>query len=113
MRNLIFALCFALCTFTSAGLWAAETDGLCGGWTVHEELDAEALADFQKGAAQVKGYTLRPISCSTQVVAGLNYCFLCSVKKNGRVSYGALNLYRNLRGEVEVSDFRLIPMKKE
>lgn len=94
----------------------AGTEMLCGGWTVQEEIDADARRTFAKGAKQVSQYRLTPISCSTQVVAGLNYCFLCVARPGqgptaGRSAYAALNLYEDLSGNVEVTGFRLIPLQ--
>lgn len=90
---------------------------ICGGWMLQPKIDADALDVFQKAAEQVKSYSLAPISCSTQVVAGINYCFLCTVKPkkspSGRVAYGALNVYQNLQGNVEVTNLRIIPMNAE
>ncbi|MDO5113069.1 MAG: hypothetical protein Q4E67_01710, partial [Planctomycetia bacterium] len=112
MKTLVSLFVLGLC-FTLTPVMLAEEEAkeiLCGGWQIQPILDAPSLEVFQKGAALVKDYRLKPISCATQVVAGLNYCFLCAAQpeKMGETgSFAVLNLYVNLQGKVEMTGFRL------
>ncbi|MDO4585300.1 MAG: hypothetical protein Q4D62_14515 [Planctomycetia bacterium] len=117
MKMFFSMVVFGLCVTMMPSLHAEEAEGvLCGGWQIQPQLNADSLDIFQKGAVSVKEYRLKPISYATQVVAGLNYCFLCTAepkKKGNWGSYAVLNLYVNLQGKVEMTGFRLIPLQVE
>lgn len=48
-----------------------------GGWTSHQEPDEFAIKVFSEALRGFTGVKYTPITVATQVVAGINYCFLC------------------------------------
>ncbi len=74
--------------------------GLDGGWQVREDLSIteEAQAAFDKA---VKDSEQKAVALlGTQVVAGINYCFLC--RTGMTPSYQLVYIYENLQGDAEV-----------
>lgn len=75
-----------------------------GGWTSHHEPDEDAMQVFSealRGFARVK-YT--PITVATQVVAGINYCFLCdamTLAKEPKKFHVYVYVFRPLPGQGE------------
>ena len=44
---------------------------------------------------------------ATQVVAGLNYCFLSEVLQNGQIVYELVYVYRDLSGNASITRVEL------
>ncbi|MEM1204163.1 MAG: hypothetical protein AAGN66_13115 [Acidobacteriota bacterium] len=54
------------------------TQNVVGGWTgFGSKIDAEAKKAFDQALEGLVGASYKPLAVATQVVAGLNYCFLC------------------------------------
>lgn len=83
----------------------APEDIVAGGWTIHQDgteptLPAEAKEAFDKAAADLTDGTYRPIAyLGSQVVAGANYAFLCTVSGRGLC---VVKVYRDPSGEASV-----------
>ena len=83
---------------------------LSGGWQRPEnnEISPEARAAFDKAMENLTGVDYEPKSLlGTQVVAGMNYCFLCkaTVVYPGAEPYDALvYIYADLQGNAEITD---------
>ena len=83
---------------------------LAGGWTVPDspEPDEAALAAFEKATADVEGTSYLPVALlSTQVVAGINYRFLCEAHpgiNEDETEYDVLLIYEDLDGNAELTD---------
>ncbi len=54
---------------------------ITGGYSEHRQLNAEDLKFFNEVSESYGGLELTPITVSTQVVAGFNYCYRCKNKK--------------------------------
>ncbi len=95
---------FAL-TMGGAKEAAAET---VGGWTLTGgEITQEAQSAFDKAGKTLLGAEYQPIALlGTQLVSGMNYCFLCEaavVYPGGEPYYVLMYIYQNLQGEAEVT----------
>lgn len=75
---------------------------LCGGYSEQRPLTAEDSAVFAKATEPYAYLGLRPLSVSTQVVAGTNYLFTCEMKAFGGPAK-----------EVNVKIFRPLPGRGE
>ena len=78
---------------------------LCGGFSEQRPLTAEDSAVFAKAAEPYAYLNLRPLSVSTQVVAGMNYLFVCEMKAfGGPAKEARVKIFRPLpgRGEPEL-----------
>lgn len=71
-----------------------------GAFSEQRELTEDDLAVFAKATAEYGYLNLEPVSVSTQVVAGLNYCFVCrSVGSDGNASDCNVLVFKPLSGE--------------
>ena len=78
---------------------------LCGGFSEQRPLTAEDSAVFAKAAEPYAYLNLKPLSVSTQVVAGMNYLFVCEMKAfGGPAKEARVKIFRPLpgRGEPEL-----------
>ncbi len=84
---------------------APEDPIVVGGWTISQDgeepaLPAEAKEAFDKAAADLTDGTYRPIAyLGSQVVAGTNYAFLCTVSGRGLC---VVKVYKDLEGNASV-----------
>lgn len=107
----IFALILAGVTLLSVSACrkSAENepnkDGIVGGWTEkNEELSEEELAIFNDATQYVCDVSLEPIKLiGTQVVAGLNYKFLCSATDEAGEHKVVVTVYHDLQGNNSVT----------
>lgn len=90
-------------------------EGLMGGWTQAESpLVTEALrAIFEKALEGLAGTAYEPLALvSSQVVAGMNYCFLCEaqlVYPGAQSNYALVYIYADLNGGAEISEIVMLP----
>ena len=82
--------------------------GLAGGKTLQEETGDDAAAAFAKAMEGFAGVGYDPITLlATQVVAGMNYDFLCKgapVVPNAEPFYAIVTVYAALDGTARVTD---------
>lgn len=87
---------------------AEET--LAGGWTHPEDtaITDEARAAFDKALEGFTGVAYEPVALiGTQVVAGMNYCFLCkatTVYPGAQPREALVYIYADLQGNAEITD---------
>ena len=75
---------------------------LCGGYSEQRPLTAEDSAVFAKATEPYAYLGLKPLSVSTQVVAGMNYRFACE-----------MNAFGGPAKQVDVKIFRPLPARGE
>ena len=106
MKKLIsIVLVLILC-----GTIALSEGMLAGGWTLRdltEPMTEEEVALFEKAFEGFVGVGYEPVAIlSTQVVAGMNYCFLCratTVTAQPVTYWAYVYIYADLEGNAEVS----------
>jgi len=76
-----------------------EREILCGGFTGQRDLTAEDLEIFRSALGPAAD-TLFPISVATQVVAGLNYRFVCNAPSGQKT----VTVYQDLQGGLSILD---------
>lgn len=98
-----------LCALSACGRKEAP---VAGGWTANSEFGAvtlpeEAQAAFDKAMVSYEGDKLTPVAfLGTQVVAGINYQFLCQ-GKDGLVK---ATVYQDLGQNAEVTNTEAVPV---
>ncbi len=108
---LISALCL-----TGAACSCKKDDpqepALSGGWTRASSpvITSDIQAVFDKAVAGKVGVSYIPVAyLASQVVAGTNHLFLCSVERIGKdpdATYALVTLYEDLQGSVSITDVR-------
>ena len=104
MKRMI-ALMLAVLVLVSSG---AIAEGLLGGWTVAEEngITEDLQAVFDKAMEKLMGVSYEPVAyLGSQVVAGLNHCFLCKatvIYPNAAPAYKLVYIYQDLEGNAEI-----------
>ena len=82
--------------------------GLTGGWeaTVETAIPQEAQEAFDTAMEGLLGVDYEAVDLlATQVVAGMNYCFLCRTKvvaPDAAPDYAFVYIYRDLKGGAEI-----------
>ncbi|MBO4297885.1 MAG: hypothetical protein J5998_03725, partial [Clostridia bacterium] len=107
----LFAVLLALVMLMSG---AAMAEGmLVGGWSACESealpLPEDAAAAFDKALEGFVGSNVTPVALlASQVVAGTNYCFLCSVTPvvpDAESHWALVYVYADLNGGAELMGF--------
>ena len=87
-----------------------------GGWAVAEDpaMDDARSAVFAKAMEQLVGVDYVPVAClGTQLVAGMNYCFLAQatvVYPGAQPKYVLVYVYEDLSGNAEIMNFADMPV---
>ena len=63
---------------------SSPKEAVVGGYSEAHKLSDEERALFDSVAAEIAGVKYEPINVSTQIVAGVNYRFLCKGKEQER-----------------------------
>lgn len=87
-------LCLGACASTNRTAMKNSGETLCGGYTAQREISAEELEMFKKATTEMEE-ELTPLSVATQVVAGINYRFVCTDC--------TITIFKPLKGEPVVS----------
>ena len=88
---------------------------LPGGWYEPEtpEITEDAQAVFDKALEPLTGVNYVPVALlEEQVVAGMNYCYLCEatiVYPGEEMSYALVYIYQDLDGNAEITDIVRLP----
>ncbi len=111
MKKMI-AMLLALCLLTAlSACGGREERQTLGGWTLTEDgaVSERAQKAFDKATDGIAGASYQPVALlGTQVVSGMNYCFLCEVMLyTDRVDacslyYAVVTVYENAQGEAEI-----------
>ena len=105
MMKKLLVLLIGLLLFAAA---CAEPVSLAGGWTPADspEITEDRQAVFDKGMQSLLGVRYEPVAyLGSQVVAGMNHCFLCKtqlVYPDAASAYALVYLYENLNGAVTI-----------
>lgn len=87
-----------------------ESDVIVGGWNEqNSEITDELLQIFEKATENLVGVKYTPVKLiSTQVVAGINYKFLCrqSFPDGNKEALKTVTVYRDLAGNVTVTEIK-------
>lgn len=111
----IIALILALSLLTTGVCAVAD-----GGWSVKTSasaltIDKQAKRALTKAMKEYTGYELKPLALlGTQMVAGMNYCFLCygnTVTQKPVHSLCKAYVYEDLNGKAEITGIKEIPLK--
>ena len=90
----------------------SSTGSMAGGWSGFSfKITPEAQKVFDQALKGFVGVKYTPLAFATQVVAGLNYCFLCKaqVVAPGTSEYAALvNIYAPPGGDPHITGIRRI-----
>ena len=91
------------------GALSVSAEALAGGWTmldVTEPVPEEAAAAFDKAMKTLVGVAYEPVALlSTQLVAGMNYLFLCKaapVVPDAVPYWATVTVYAALDGSAEI-----------
>lgn len=112
MKKFVALLIASLMLLTAAFALAdalAEAP-VAGGWSVaaSAEITEEKQALFEKAMAELLGVNYEPVAyLGSQVVAGLNHCFLCRatvVYPNAAPSLVLVYIYENLEGNAQMTN---------
>ncbi len=103
-----FVLFLVIATlFCAAGL----AEPLMGGWAPVEDgmLTEEAVAALEKALEGFVGSSVKPVTLlSTQVVAGTNYCILCTITPvvpDAQPHWSLVYVYEDLSGNAQLMGF--------
>ncbi len=108
MKRLFVFLLAAMMLLSAT--WALAEGPVSGGWTVAEStaIGEEEKAVFDKAMENLLGVDYEPIAyLGSQVVAGLNHCFLCKatvVVPDAQPTLALVYIYQNLEGKAEVTN---------
>lgn len=81
-----------------------EKEQLCGGYTAQRAITPTELELFKKATDTLEGVLYTPQSVATQVVAGVNYHFICeaaAVTREPQLYQAAIIIYQPLPGQGE------------
>lgn len=92
-----------------------------GGWGIYEKLapgdNKEAVEALKKAEKDLEGYNYEVISVlGSQVVAGMNYLYLCKGKAavpDSKPEYLIVKVYENLEGKAEITETESVLAGKE
>lgn len=88
---------------------SSATNAIVGSYSEYRELSEDEKSFFEE---VVKGYAkelFNPERVSTQVVAGINYRFLCSMKDGEVTSKVIVTIYKPLSGDPKITSVKEAP----
>ncbi len=92
-------------------------DVIPGGWTVHKKMDAEGQKVLKEAIGKRIGVRYEPVAYATQVVAGLNYCYLCiALPVTGKTQmpyFCSVTFYKSLDGKYNNFKIQKIAFRPE
>ena len=108
MKKTIAILLAVMTLFSAVGVFAEGP--VTGGWTVAEstEISAEEQEIFDKAMEGLVGVGYEPIAyIGSQVVAGLNHCYLCKAKvvyPGAETTLALVYIYQDLEGNAQITN---------
>lgn len=120
--SVILLLIAVLCSFPScervSEIFNAQKaqEGIVGGYSKPRNLTDTDVALFEQATAQLQGVEYKPMNVATQIVAGVNYRFLCKARridesgKKGKRFYAAIVVHKPLAGQGEP---RILSIEKQ
>lgn len=109
MKKIVSVLLVLVLAVSSAAL----AEMMVGGWEVAEHqpvlmMDEEMQAVFDKATGDMDGAVYVPVALlGTQVVAGINYCFLCQITPvvpDPKPVWALVYIYADLEGNAEITN---------
>ena len=110
MKNILAALLSCIFLFGCFAFSVSADEPIVGGWSSPEspEITPELQEVFEKATEGILGVTYTPVALvGTQVVAGMNYCFLCEAKAvvpEVEPYYVNVTVYQDLSGKATVTN---------
>lgn len=120
--SIFFALLVMICSATSCDKVEAlfsqkpKEEGVVGGYSKPRNLTDEEHELFNQTVKTLEGVEYKPMNVSTQIVAGVNYRFLCKARridesgKKGKRYYAAIVVHKPLVGQGEP---RILSIEKQ
>lgn len=120
--SIILLLAATLCSFSSCEKLSEvfspqnSQEGVVGGYSKPRNLTDEDIALFEQATAQLQGVEYKPMNVATQIVAGVNYRYLCKARridesgKKGKRFYAAIVVHKPLAGQGEP---RILSIEKQ
>lgn len=90
-----------------------EQQGVVGGYSAPHNLSDEELAIFEQATSGLQGVEYKPMNVATQIVAGVNYRFLCKarrVEQGGKRYYATIVVHKPLAGR---GDLQILLIEKQ
>lgn len=93
-----------------------ESSGVVGGYSSPHNLSDEELAIFEQATAGLQGVEYKPMNVATQIVAGVNYRFMCKARrvdesgKKGKRFYAVIVVHKPLAGR---GDLQILSIEKQ
>lgn len=122
MKNFIFLFSAILSVSTLCScqqiksLFGKEQALIVGGYSATRSLTDEEEVMFKQVTANLKGAEYEPENVSTQIVAGINYRFLCTARlidengKKGKRCYAVIVIHKPLNPEQQP---RILSIERE
>lgn len=112
---LLLALTMLLCAVCAP---APADEMLTGGWNMNfvpaEQMDEAAQAAFDKATGIIMGVGYEPLALlSTQVVAGMNYCYLTKaavIYPDAAPYYAVVYVYADLDGNATITNVETLEL---
>jgi hypothetical protein len=82
-----------------------------GGWSDWNEVTQKEKDVFDPAIRSIVGVKYTPLFFASQVVAGMNYCFLCKgmiINKEQTMIVASVHIYKPLSGEPHVTEIHRI-----
>ena len=104
---LVAGLCGAMSCQRIKELLPQQEQQMVGGYSKLRKLSAEEVALFERAVSGLQGAEYKPVSVATQIVAGVNYRFLCKARsidesgKRGKRFYAVIVVHKPLAGQGE------------
>lgn len=108
MKKLMVMLLVVMTLLSAVSAFAEGP--VTGGWSVAEsmEINAEAQEIFDKAMEGLVGVDYEPVAyLGSQVVAGLNHCFLCKatvVYPGAEAGLALVYIYQDLEGNAQITN---------
>lgn len=90
---------------------SSHSQALYGGWSAWGPLTPEGLEVFEQATQGLLGVKYTPLEMSTQVVAGMNYRFICEAKvvaPKAEPYKTMIEIFRPLKGEPIITNIHTI-----
>ncbi|MCL1127917.1 hypothetical protein [Shewanella surugensis] len=90
---------------------SSNSQALYGGWSPWGPLTAESLEVFDAATSRLLGVKYTPLEVSTQVVAGVNYRFICEARvviPHAQPYRVMMEIFQPLEGEPIITNIRTI-----
>ncbi|CAK7056187.1 hypothetical protein CUZ56_01991 [Saezia sanguinis] len=91
---------------------SANNANMVGGWSEQKPLTKEDKAVFDEALTGFVGVQYVPVSVATQIVAGMNYRFICDAKiviPNAQPYKAMVEIHKPLQGKAMITNIHRLP----